>query len=125
MGRPPDLVEMNTYAYDFAVRNIGPAGILNASSFAARVDLPSLGGTDSPRSITAADVDGDGKLDLRCFNGPFNTVVIYRNISTPGSLTTESFAAPVSLNVGTDPAPFTSAIWMAMAGRKSSWPLRR
>ena len=39
-------------------------GTLNAASFAVRVVLPTAGTAQTPRMLVAADVDGDGKLDL-------------------------------------------------------------
>jgi hypothetical protein len=100
----PDLVEANAYAHNISLfRNIGTAGILNGSSFASRVDFPALGGTDSPRCIAVADVDGDGKKDILVGDQATSSVLIYRNLATPGNLTTESFAAPVSFAAGSYP----------------------
>jgi|GEM_PF-1135958 len=75
-------------------RNISTTGSLTAGSFAARVDVPLLpsSGT-SPYVIGAADLDGDGRLDIIAENADSNVISILRNISSPGSLTTNSFAA--------------------------------
>ena len=52
-----------------------------------------------------------------------NTVMIYQNLSSGGTLTTNSFAAPVILSVDTDPQEdIKSGIWMGMGGRTSSLP---
>jgi hypothetical protein len=100
----PDLVEANAYAHNISLfRNIGTAGTLNGSSFAPRVDFPALGGTDSPRCIAVADVDGDGKKDILVGDQATSSVLVYQNLATPGNLTTESFAAPVSFAVGNYP----------------------
>jgi hypothetical protein len=100
----PDLVEAHAYAHNISIfRNIGAAGTLNASSFAPRVDFPALGGTDSPRCIAVADVDGDGKLDIVVGDQASSSVLVYRNLATPGTLSLDSFAAPVSFAAGSYP----------------------
>jgi alpha-tubulin suppressor-like RCC1 family protein len=100
----PDLVVANVYAHIISIfQNVGAPGSLGTNSFAARVDLPALGGSsDNPIGMTVADVDGDGKLDILICDRNANQIKIYRNISTPGALTTNSFAAPVALATGGD-----------------------
>jgi uncharacterized repeat protein (TIGR01451 family) len=96
----PDLVAVNYYDGNISLfRNISTNGTL---SFAPRVDLPSFGG--APLGFAVADVDGDGKLDLVVSDSSNNRVLVYRNISTVGTLTTNSFAAPVAFSAGNSPA---------------------
>ncbi len=98
----PDLVVVNVYDDTISLfQNISTNGSLTTNSFAPRVDLPSFGGT--PGGLAVADVDGDGKLDLLVSDSSNNRIVVYRNISTIGTLTTNSFAAPVYLGVGASP----------------------
>jgi hypothetical protein len=102
----PDLVVANSYAHNVSLlRNISVAGTLDGSSFASRVDLPVVGGTDSPRCIAVADVDGDGKLDILIGDQATSSVLVYRNISTPGLLNAGSFAAPVGFPAAANSYP--------------------
>ena len=82
-------------------RNISTNGSLTAGSFAPRVDLSLGSGGDG--NIVAADLDGDGKLDLVFVDSGANQVVVLRNLGTPGSITTNSFAPRVNLSVGSGP----------------------
>ena len=50
-----------------------------------------------PYSVEYGDVDGDGKTDIIVCGTGLDDILIYRNISTPGSLSSSSFASPVSL----------------------------
>jgi outer membrane protein assembly factor BamB len=98
----PDLVVANGYDNNISLfRNISTNGPLTINSFAPRVDLPSIGG--GVGGLTVADVDGDGKLDLVVSDYSGNQILVYRNISTVGTLTADSFAAPVAFNVGNYP----------------------
>ncbi|HEY5505026.1 MAG TPA: FG-GAP-like repeat-containing protein, partial [Sedimentisphaerales bacterium] len=72
----------------------GDGGGINASSFAPRQDLASGSG---PIKVVIADLDGDGKPDLVVANDYNNSISLYRNISTNGSLTADSFALRVDL----------------------------
>ena len=53
--------------------------------------------------IVTADLDGDGKPEIIVSNSNLNTVTVYRNQSTVGSLTLSSFAAGVSFSTGPHP----------------------
>ena len=100
----PDFVIAASAGHVGVFQNIGGIGSLGAGSFAAEVDLPlPSGGGGTFNGVTLADVDGDGKLDILVCNSTHGWVVIYRNISTGGTLTTNSFAAPVVLITGADP----------------------
>lgn len=101
----PDLAVASVYAHTISLfRNLGSGTALAPASFAPRVDFPSLGGsTDNPYGLIAAEVDGDGKLDLVFADRVTNRVGVYRNVDNAGTLDTNSFAAPVYFNTGADP----------------------
>ena len=86
-GRP-DLAVVSQYSATVALfRNISIPGILNASSFAPRVDLPANGDA----TIVAGDLDGDGKPEL-ISGGNSALISVFRNISVTSSITAGSFA---------------------------------
>ena len=64
------------------------------SAFSARTDVSAGSG---PQFICNADLDGDGKSDLVVANGDSNTVTIYHNNSTPGTI---SFSEVASFSMG-------------------------
>ena len=100
----PDLAVTDDYANTISLyRNISIAGTLVAGSFEPRVVLPASLAAYSPYMLVAADVDGDGKLDLVTTDMTGNTVSVFRNVSVPGSLNTNSFAPFVSFAVGAGP----------------------
>ncbi|MBI5474279.1 MAG: VCBS repeat-containing protein, partial [Ignavibacteriae bacterium] len=69
-------------------KNVGSAGGITASTFAAKVDFPTGG---YARSLVAGDFDGDGRIDLAWTKGAdVLKVGVLRNTSTPGNI---SFAA--------------------------------
>jgi hypothetical protein len=72
-------------------------GIINATSFAPKVDyIPG----SHPRGLTIGDLDGDGKTDLAVANYTANTVSVFRNLGSAGTI---SFAPKVDFAVGTQP----------------------
>lgn len=75
------------------VRNTSVPGTL---SFEAGFELPDGGNTTS-----VGDIDNDGRPDIVFASGGMK---IYKNISTPGSLTSGSFAGPVTFAGGVDGA---------------------
>ncbi|MDZ4714490.1 MAG: FG-GAP-like repeat-containing protein [Cytophagales bacterium] len=70
------------------------AGSIN---YAAKVDFTT--GT-LPSSVSIGDLDGDGKADLAVANYSSNTVSVFRNTSSVGSI---SYAAKVDFTTGTSP----------------------
>ena len=92
----PDLLVLSSSSVSI-YQNISTNGTVTAASFAPTVDLTPPSGLDA---ITVADVDGDGKLDIVLLNRNLNHVMILKNLSTPGIITTNSFAAPVAFPTG-------------------------
>ncbi len=89
----PDLAFANADNDTVSIyQNQTPAGTLDTNSFATRIDLP---GGAGPETIAAVDLDGDGRLDLVVGSVQSDNVNVYRNLSTGGLLTTNSFAPEV------------------------------
>ncbi|MCH8012701.1 MAG: VCBS repeat-containing protein [Candidatus Marinimicrobia bacterium] len=77
-------------------------------AFEPRVDL-TVGGM--PWFVAIGDLNGDEKLDLAVSPSGTRTVSVYRNKSSPGSLTNDSFAPKVDFTVGVRaPTPTSVAI---------------
>ncbi len=71
--------------------------IIDASSFATKVDFTT---GLNPWSVSIGDIDGDGKSDLISVNYSSNTLSVFRNTSTPGTV---SFDAKVDFVTGVNP----------------------
>ena len=70
-------------------------GQIDGSTLGAAVTLNPGNG---PELVVIADLNGDGKPDLVTADAS-STVSIYQNISTNGTITTNSFAPPISLGL--------------------------
>ena len=94
----PDLAVENYSSNTVSVfRNTGSSGSI---SFATKVDFAT--GT-RPTDVSIGDLDGDGKLDMVVSNWSSNTVSVFRNTSTSGSINSSSFAAKVDFATATNP----------------------
>ncbi|MEO7298160.1 MAG: immunoglobulin domain-containing protein [Verrucomicrobiota bacterium] len=91
-GKPDLAVAHLETTFISVFRNTSVPGDITTNSLAPKVELPSLGGLFT---IFAGDVDGDGKAELLA-GGKSSTLSVYRNLASTGSLTTNSFAAPVN-----------------------------
>lgn len=90
----PDLAIPNSSSNTISLfRNTSSGAI----SFAARVDLTTGNG---PRLSRMGDLDGDGKPELIVPNYSSNTVSVFRNTSSSGTL---SFDARIDFQTGTNP----------------------
>ena len=78
-------------------RNTGTGGGLNGASFAAKVDFTT--GTN-PWGLSSGDLDGDGKHDLVVSNMGANTVSVFHNTGSSGTV---SFAAKVDFTTAAVP----------------------
>ncbi|RYZ99240.1 MAG: T9SS type A sorting domain-containing protein, partial [Sphingobacteriaceae bacterium] len=88
-GKPEILVIKNNNISIF--RNIATKGVINASSFATRIDVKGFSG-----SILVEDMDNDGKPDIISF---FNDQIrVFRNSCTLGNITAAGFTQVASLS---------------------------
>ena len=84
-------------------RNTATAGIINASSLAAKVNF--ISDTISmPSAVAIGDLDGDGKPEIVVANSYSNTLSILKNISKAATIDSTSFAAAINLTTGLAPA---------------------
>jgi len=95
----PDLVVTggNTVS---VFRNTSTSGAVTAGSFAPKVDFLTGSSSASSMCVAICDVDGDGKPDLVVANDANDTVSVFRNTSTTGTITANSFASKVDFAAG-------------------------
>ena len=104
----PDLIVANESASTVSVllnTTPAPATKFDAHSFAPRQTFAT---GNFPISVTAADVNGDGKPDLVVANENDNTASVLLNTTLPGAVTS-SFAAQKTFATGTSPLSVTAA----------------
>ncbi|MDP2884769.1 MAG: FG-GAP-like repeat-containing protein [Ignavibacteria bacterium] len=96
----PDLVVANSGYPGSSVsvfRNTSSTGII---TFASPLDL-SVGSYSS--GIAVSDIDGDGKPDIAVTNAGSNSVSVFRNTSSSGTINSSSFDAKVDISSGAEP----------------------
>ena len=94
----PDIAITNAGNNTLSIlRNISLPGSITSSSFNAKVDISS--GAE-PEGIAISDVDGDGKPDLIVTNQFDQTVSVFRNTSSSGTITAGSLASAVHFAAG-------------------------
>lgn len=97
----PDLVVVNSnseYNNLCIFRNTSTVGSI---SFASQVDF--LTGPGYPTFAAIGDLDGDGKPDIALVNTDQDSISVFRNTSTAGSITANSLAPGVNFFMGFSP----------------------
>jgi hypothetical protein len=93
-GKPDAVVANNGGDTVSIFRNTSTGGVI---SFASKVDYKTGG---APVDVAIADFDGDGKPDIAVTNSYSNTISVFRNTSTPGSV---SLGSKIDALTGTLP----------------------
>lgn len=87
------------------LRNTSTSGTINASSFGASVLFrDTTSGLFIPNDVAVGDFDSDGRPDIAAagqITAGNNDLFIFRNVSSVGSITTNSFEHPVRFAAGT------------------------
>jgi trimeric autotransporter adhesin len=96
----PDLAVANASGSVSVFRNSSSIGSITSSSFASHVVFAAGAGAEG---VSMGDIDIDGKPDIVVVNSTANTVSVFRNTSTIGSIAGSSFAAQVVFAVGNSP----------------------
>lgn len=96
-----DLIVVRAAGFITVFRSTSSPGSL---SFAAAQNF-AVGA--NPYSVGVADIDGDGLVDIAASNRGSNTITVYRNASTPGTIT---FDAPATLSTGAGSQPHGVAL---------------
>lgn len=94
------LTSLTGYSSSHFIVTFNAIRDIDSAFFATKVDYSTLTGT-SPRGVALADFDADGRLDVAVANTGNGRLTVHRNISSAGSLTTGSFAAPVVVTIDT------------------------
>ena len=93
-----DVVTVNNGNSSQAMSVLRNLSTLGDISFATNVDFPGL---PTSYCLAIGDLDGDGKPDVVIGSQPDGqSVSVYRNTGTPGSITTNSFAPQVDFAAG-------------------------
>jgi hypothetical protein len=103
----PDIAVVNNSSGTLSIfKNNTSLGVINSTSFMAKVDFATGPG---PWSLAIADFNQDGKPDIAVSNSGSNYVSIYKNTSSFGSIDASSFAAKVDFTVGSSPRFISTA----------------
>ena len=101
-----DIITANSSGAKIAImRNSSTPGSINFTSAVDFSILPVIGS----KVLAIADFDGDGKPDIAVTASDSNKVMIFRNTSTPGSISTGSLAPPVGFYTGIYPVGICAA----------------
>lgn len=93
-----DIVSANSSASTASVfRNTSTSGTI---SLAAHFELTTA---TSPQGVSIRDLDGDGRPEIVMPAALSNKVSVFRNISSPGTLTLASFQPKLDLSTGSTP----------------------
>jgi hypothetical protein len=94
----PDLA-VGSYGHGTVsvLRNTGTPGVISTSTFATPVNFATGG---SVHQVAIADLDGDGLPDLAAVTEMPDQLLLFKNTSSPGTISTSSFASPVIFNGG-------------------------
>ena len=94
-----DIIVANFQTRTMAVlRNLSTGPGITADSFAPPVHFPRGG-----NCLAFGDIDDDGKSDIVIGNWRTQTLSVFRNVASPGSITLDSLAAPVDFAMGNNP----------------------
>jgi len=103
----PDIVVANQGSNTVSIlANQATAGVVNSSTLALHVDLPSNG--ESPYYVSVGNIDGDSLPDIVVANQIGNNISVIQNTYSSGSITSSSFAGGV--NFATNIYPVSAAV---------------
>jgi hypothetical protein len=99
-GRLDIVVANRSFNMVSIFQNFCSPGNINNNSFGTRVDLPVAG---MPYCVAVMDLDGDGKPEIITTDSASERVSVLKNIGASGTITTNSFSAPIDFAVGFSP----------------------
>jgi alpha-tubulin suppressor-like RCC1 family protein len=99
-GKPDLLISGYVPQVLSVFQNTSVPGSITTNSFGPRIDFPTGG---RAHRIALGDLDGDGKPDIAVSTELPSQLVIFKNLSSPGILSSSSLAAPVAFPAGWNP----------------------
>ncbi|WP_177181218.1 FG-GAP-like repeat-containing protein [Parapedobacter koreensis] len=94
----PDLISTDYATAQLSIfRNTATPGTINAGSFAPRVDTRTAA---RPRKVVIGDFNGDQRPDLAVIGEAATNMSVFLNISSKGSISTNSFAPRADYTAG-------------------------